>query len=518
MKKGLVYVRVSSDEQAKEGQSLETQEKICQKAASEADYRIVSVYSDPGRSGLSLKGRIGLEDLIAKCEEGGIEAVFVQDTDRLARNPLDHFTIKATLKKLGVQVISVSQPMIDDSPEGNLVDGILAQINAFQSQITGRKTSKVLEQKVLAGFWPGWSPLGYKNVRNPNPHNGFDKNIVVPDQDTAPFIAMLFDLFSTSRYSVDSLVDILYKRGLRSKTGQKPYRSIIYETLKNPFYVGKIRYKGQIFEGKHKALTTPEKFELCQRILEEHNRFANRRRKHFWLLAGLAYCATCEHRLVAEHHPAKAKSYYHCIKLNVCKDRNIEVGYLESLVAKELKKVEFDKSFIERVRRKVIEYLSNSQGILGGEKRTLLNRKLKIEEDRNILERKLLAGTVNDSTYKRLHDELDSEIDSLDEEIEKLDNRKQVDTNALSEVLGLCVNLSKTYSEASERLQKHYLHLFFSRIWVQQRSIISTEFSPLFAALIEDKEVILSRNWLALVNYVGTFYKQQPHRLTTLVS
>lgn len=103
---------------------------------------------------------------------------------------------------------------------------------------------------------------------------------------------------------------------------------------------------------------------------------------------------------------------------------------------------------------------------------------------------------MGDSTYSRLHSELDSEIANLDEEIEKIDNRKRIDTDTLSKVMGLCLNLPKTYSEASDRLKKHYLHLFFSRILVQQRTIVETKVSPLFEVLIEDKEVILSSNWL----------------------
>jgi len=72
----------------------------------------------------------------------------------LARNTLDHLTIKAVLRKKSIEIISISQPMIDDSPEGNLIDTILASVNIFQSQLTGRKTSKVLEEKAKMGWYP----------------------------------------------------------------------------------------------------------------------------------------------------------------------------------------------------------------------------------------------------------------------------------------------------------------------------------------------------------------------------
>ncbi len=81
------------------------------------------------------------------------------DTDRLARKTEHHFVIKAQLKKFGVRVESLNQPMIDDTPEGVFLDTILAATNALYPQITGRKTSLSMAEKA-AGWWPGPARLG----------------------------------------------------------------------------------------------------------------------------------------------------------------------------------------------------------------------------------------------------------------------------------------------------------------------------------------------------------------------
>src|SRR6185295_5027524 len=112
---------------------------------------VAGVYRDEGKSGTTLD-RPALKDLLARCgEANSIGAVIVQETDRLARNTHDHLTIRAVLQKAGVKLVSVAQPMLDDSPEGKMIDTILASVNQFQSDISGRKVRKALQEKFDQG-------------------------------------------------------------------------------------------------------------------------------------------------------------------------------------------------------------------------------------------------------------------------------------------------------------------------------------------------------------------------------
>lgn len=116
MQKALIYCRVSTEEQAKEGYSLDAQEKFCNTFAKNNAYRIVGVYRDEGKSATNLN-RPALQDLLGKCQKDkSINAVFVQETDRLARNTKDHLTIRAILKKAGGKLISVARPSARQPP------------------------------------------------------------------------------------------------------------------------------------------------------------------------------------------------------------------------------------------------------------------------------------------------------------------------------------------------------------------------------------------------------------------
>jgi len=164
MPNALIYCRVSSEEQAQKGFSLDTQEKYCGEFAKNNGYKVGGVFRDEGKSATTLN-RPALKDILSECQRNkSIDALIIQETDRLARNTKDHLTIKALLQKSNVKIISVAQPMLDDSPEGNMIDTILASINQFQSDINSRKTKKGLQEKFDQGGWPGWAPLGYINV------------------------------------------------------------------------------------------------------------------------------------------------------------------------------------------------------------------------------------------------------------------------------------------------------------------------------------------------------------------
>ncbi|MBU2539569.1 recombinase family protein [Patescibacteria group bacterium] len=203
MKNALIYCRVSTEEQVKEGYSLDAQEKFCAKFAENDDYRIVEVFRDEGKSATTLD-RPALQDLLAKCQQDdSVDAVFVQETDRLARNTKDHLTIRAVLQKAGVKLVSVAQPMLDDSPEGNMIDTILASVNQFQSDLNSRKTKKGLQERFDQGWWPGWVPLGYLNVGvGGNADGRKAKKIIKKDPKRFDLIRKMFDMVLSGNYSV----------------------------------------------------------------------------------------------------------------------------------------------------------------------------------------------------------------------------------------------------------------------------------------------------------------------------
>jgi len=491
MQKALVYCRVSTEEQAEKGYSLDAQEKLCRSFAENNGYGVLNVFRDEGKSGSTLN-RAALKDLLSKCQEDkSVSAVIVQETDRLARNTQDHLTIKALLQKAGVKLISVAQPMLDDSPEGKMIDTILASVNQFQSDINSRKTKKGLQERFDSGWWPAWPPLGYisKTVNN--------KKIVVPDPERWHLVRKGLKMYLSGNYSALEIADILYEKGLRSRTGKKLCNSIMNDTLKKPFYAGIMKWGGQEKMGKHKPMITLEEYNQILTIMDAHIHHACRRRKHNFLLRGFVFCGVCGQRYTAEKHRiGKNPDYYHCSASAVKhsnKGQNIEVKELEKQIEEQFKNIQFSKEFINLVIRKVKKFYEERKAENNNQKRGLLNKKMEIERKRGIAEEKLIAGTLTDEDFVRIRNRFREEVNSIQHQIEELETKRDIDIDTIREALMLSRNIYQAYKKAPYEIKRLCLAFFWDGFWVKDKRIIEAKPTQLFKLLLQEKKVFAAQ-------------------------
>jgi len=498
MQKALIYCRVSTEEQAEKGYSLDAQEKLCRSFAENNGCKVAGVYRDGGKSGTTLD-RPALKDLLAKCQEDkSIDTMIVQETDRLARNTKDHLTIKAILQKAGVKLISVAQPMLDDSPEGNMIDTILASVNQFQSDINGRKTKKGLQQKFDSGWWPGWAPLGYVNVASGHDQNGEGgKKIVKKDTQKWHLVKEGFKMYLTGRYSVEYINDALYQKGLRSKTGKKLSHSIMTSTLKNPFYAGIMRWNGQEKKGRHSPMISVYQHRRIIQIMDSHNKYACRRRKHNFLLRGFVFCNICGQRYTAEKHSGK-KDYYHCatMRKHSNQGQNVEISELEGQIEQEFKNIQFSEEFIKLVLKRLKDLYLQQHEAISQKVQGLYNQKKAVEVKRDKIEDKLLAGVISDDDFARLRTKFRAELDGIQSQIDELNSQREYDVDVIQEVVKLTHNIYKTYKTAPYELKRQYLGLFWEKFLVQDKRIIKAVPTKLITALLKEQKVIIVSNWL----------------------
>ena len=408
MSQCLIYCRVSTEEQAEKGFSLDAQEKLCRNFAERSGYGVAGVYRDEGKSGTKLN-RPALQDLLAECTKGtSIQAVIVQETDRLARNTQDHLAIRAILKKAGVKLISVNQPMLDDSPEGNMIDTILASVNQFQSDINSRKTRKALQEKFNQGWWPGWAPLGYMNVALENGDGSRSRKVLRTDPERWHLLREGFSLYLTGNYSADAIRGVLHQKGLRSKTGKRIPHSIMVHMLKNPFYAGLMVWNGQEKLGRHEPMITLQEHKNVLDIMDAHNFHVGRSRKHRFLLHGFVYCGLCGQRYTAEHHPKKRKSYYHCATMQGHSNRNqnVAVAELEQQIQERFKTIQFSERFVTNFIDRLRYVRDRNVATADAQRQVLFNRQKAIETKLNRAEEKLLAGVLGDEAFVRIRTDL----------------------------------------------------------------------------------------------------------------
>ncbi len=488
MEQALTYLRVSTGRQADEGWSLDAQEKFCRRYADDNDYEIAGVFREEGKSGTNAD-RPALKDMLARCQsDKSIKAVLVQETDRLARNTADHITIRAMLKKAGIKLISVAQPMFDDSPEGILFDTITASFNQFSSDINSRKTKKGMLERFNSGWWPGLAKLGYLNEEV----NG--EKIIINDPGRWELIQEALKMYLKGNYSAQEVSDTFYEKGLTSRTGKKIAHSIMTNVLRDPFYAGIMRWGGQEKIGNHEVMITPDEHRRILNIINDHNRHASRRRIYDFLLRGFVFCDICGKRYVGEKRKKKNIDYYHCsapARIHSNDGQNIEAGELERTIANKFKEIQFTPQFINLIVKKIQNFYAVKIGDINKQKMALTNRKTGIEKQIEVAENKLMSGILKDDAFVRINNRFEEGIKAINKQVVELDKKRKVDVDTVKTVLLLSNNVFEAYKKASPRVKRLYLSLFWEGFWVKDRQIIKAKPTKLIESLAKEKEVFL---------------------------
>src|SRR5829696_1668512 len=152
-KRAVLYARVSTDEQARSGYSLAQQMEALREYAAREGFEVLEQVEDPGQSGASLK-RFGMDRVRDLVAAGGVSIVLAQDRDRFAREPAYHYLLKREFEEYGTKIRALNDRG-DESPEGELTDGILDQLAKFERAKTAErsrrgKLRKAREGKIVA--------------------------------------------------------------------------------------------------------------------------------------------------------------------------------------------------------------------------------------------------------------------------------------------------------------------------------------------------------------------------------
>jgi hypothetical protein len=266
----------------------------------------------------------------------------VHKVDRFARNLEDHVTVRALLRRLGVELVSVVEPL-DDSPQGRLTEGIHALMAEFYSANLAAEIRKGMTQKAKQGGWPHQAPLGYHNIRKPL--GGRLVACIEPDPDRAHHILAAFQLYATGDWTLERLTAELAARGLCNR-GRRDYPPKplslggVAKLLANKTYVGVIDWNGVLVQGQHQPLVSPELFQQVQDLLAARSARGTRERKHHHYLKGVLHCAVCSRRysyLVATGNNGRRYPYFYCLGTRPtgrggCREPHIPAHRLEDQV------------------------------------------------------------------------------------------------------------------------------------------------------------------------------------------
>lgn len=307
-----LYIRVSTWEQVEHGYSMDEQESLLKEHCEKNELTIFKYYREDGHSAGSLD-RPALQKLIKDAERKKFNAVLVTNLDRLSRNQKNTlYLIEDIFDKNGIQFISINEPYYNTSTDymRDFLIGTFSNIAQMErAQITERmKMGKLGRAK--SGKPMAWTknmiPLGYDYSEGEYIVNEFEASVVKE----------VFETYLKER-SVNKTVQLLNQNGHIGK--DVPWSSkTLRDVLINPTYIGKIKFKGKVYDGNHTPIISEKDFNEVKKWLDagRRNAFNPRPFEAKYMLSGLIRCGECGSPMMAMLGSIRLdgtrKRYYRC--------------------------------------------------------------------------------------------------------------------------------------------------------------------------------------------------------------
>ncbi len=248
------YIRVSTEEQTE--YSPESQMREISRYATREGMLLLPehIYRDVGISGRRACNRPAFVEMIRAASERPrpFDYILVWKFSRFSRSRNDSILYKARLKKHGIRVISVSEPLKED-PTSLLMEAMLEAMDEYYSINLGQEVRRGMEEKFLRGGVVSIPPFGY-TVENGR---------FVAVEHEAQAIATIFGEASKGA-SLRAIAQMLNDSGICTKRGGHFHAREVGYILRNPFYVGCQRRGGRVVSGSQKPLISKELFDLVQ--------------------------------------------------------------------------------------------------------------------------------------------------------------------------------------------------------------------------------------------------------------
>ena|SRR5579864_3762149 len=437
------YVRVSTAEQAKQQYNLPVQEGKVRAFCQEQSLPVLCLFTDRGESARTAD-RPEFQRMIEYCRarenRDKVTHVVVADLSRLARNVVDQGTTIATLKQLGITVVSVDEPITDDTAAGKLARNMLGAMNQFFSDSLSERIRFRMKAGLDAGRFLHYAPIGYQNV---------NKDLCV-DHERAPLIRHAFELIASGNYATtDSVLSLVTAMGLRTRRGNPLTKQSWGRLLCNPIYAGWIRDGNTQVRGKHEALVSEETFQAVQ------DRINGKSRPHAKLnedfpLRGFVKCAGCGKNLTAGWAKGRKERYarYWCWTKG-CSAVGVSRDDIEGRFVSLLGQMEASAEFLAQLPLIAAREWETRKGRIAKDAEMLSKRLA----DQDTLNRKAIQakinGEISPQDFKVMKDSISAESERIKEQISALDSERSDMQTLMAQAQVQAFDFVKSWKDAT---------------------------------------------------------------------
>ena len=442
-----LYCRVSTDEQVRDGYSLDVQQKRLRLYAESMGWIVNRCYVDGGYSGKNMD-RPGMQAMILDAKQGTINKVCVCMLDRLSRSQKDTmWFIEDICLANNVDFVSMHETLDTSTPVGRAMIGVLAVFAQLERDQITERLAIGRNERVKAGIYKGGGvpPMGYT-------YDAAHDTLVI---DPAPAAAVqnVFRLFLAGT-TLGRIADALNADPSLPRINYTA--SQVRRIIDNPIYIGRMRWKGEIIDMANPVpLVDAETFAAAQAIRARTKRTSDQTSVvSATLLSGLLYCGVCGRRYTYCDDPKMNKNRkrrYVCSShrsfskrqgIVPCESRSIVTDVLDDIIISEIRAIAADRSLIdqqykqENARQNELTYIGR--------------RIIEIDNQLSRLIDLFMLGKFDTKALTARTDSLTQEREALIAKREALSKDVTTDTSAFDEALSQFESLVDTVHDKKD--------------------------------------------------------------------
>jgi len=497
--RAVAYLRVSSLSQV-DGHSLDAQERLFHEICKNRGWEAVKVYREEGRSAHveAIARRPVFRKLLDDACKHEFDVVVVHTLDRWSRNLKVTLESLSILSKHNVGLVSITENIDYSRPEGMLFTQMLGAFAQYYSEALGTHVKKGLEQRAIEGKHTGGIPFGYESCwaddakggrkRQCDPEHPGGIHIQLTE---GPAVVELFRRYATGTATLSQLAAWLNSEGFRTRnmrklpdangnitSGPRLFTTAsVRGILHNPFYAGRVSYKGELFSGSHEALVAQEVFDLVQDTLKKNSgrsETLHPKPERQYLLKGIIRCAYCGMPMWAQTYK-NGQRYYREHKASrshaICEGAggSIPCHVADEQVGRLVEAIELEPQWLEEVLAIVS---------LKDEVERVKKEREKTQEKIRRMARAYVDGLFPEDEYRRQKRLLEMELESL----------VVPQANAAEEAGKLLKDISKLWAGANLEERRKLLLTMLDAVYVEAKEakcIVAIKPKPAFRPIFQ---------------------------------
>lgn len=367
MKRAVIYARVSTDRQAEEGLSIDSQIESCRRKADDLNAAVLHVFRDEGISGTT-DARPGFRTAINRCAMGDVDYFICWSSSRFARDQADAIAYKRELQGYGTKMVYAQSSIDLDSHEGWMLDSFQQVIDESYSRQVSADTKRSMMKAAGEGYFMGGRlPFGYQTEQEP----GTQRRRLVPLEHEALVVRMIFD-WAAQGVGAKLIAERLNGQGQMIR-GRRWHKGTVLHMLNSEVYMGTVVYNR--FDRKrrkprpeadwvrvhsHEALVSPEQWRSVQDGMSDRAPVAERSAPNSnHIFTGLLRCGLCNSSLqiaTGTGRGGKVYSYFACrgyLQGCSCDFKRMRAEPFEQWLLQELLDKLLNRQMIEAVLRQL---------------------------------------------------------------------------------------------------------------------------------------------------------------------